>query len=137
MITRTQQREFAASLSSLSGILSRIAWEDEERRGEVADCLSLADAFCQEHFSASRASFYHEVFFGLRSILCQTDWQQLTHEDQDEARRLMMEILQGGIASLRAERDVRKLIVFLPYKAAMWDSLESIWRAVFLGRDAL
>jgi hypothetical protein len=30
---------------------------------------------------------------------------------------------------LNAEKEVKKEIVFLPYKASMWDSLESIWEA--------
>lgn len=43
------------------------------------------------------------------------------------------QILQSSIAeienSVRKDIKVRKEIVFLPYKASMWDALESIWKA--------
>ena len=134
MITRRQQRELVSTLSDFSRVLSHMAWEDEKKRREVEECLLLSDAFCSEHFSSSRASFYHDVFAGLCSIMRQADWNHLTSEDQEAARRLMAEILQTGITALQTEREVRKTIIFLPYKAAMWDSLESIWRAA--DRDA-
>lgn len=134
MITRTQQRELVSTLSDFSRVLSHMAWKDEKKRREVEECLLLSDAFCSEHFSSSRASFYHDVFAGLCSVMHQADWNHLTSEDQEAARRLMAEILQTGITALQTECEVRKTIIFLPYKAAMWDSLESIWRAA--DRDA-
>lgn len=39
------------------------------------------------------------------------------------------ECLSQLAQTLREEREVRLEVVFLPYKAAMWDSLESVWRA--------
>ena len=129
MITRTQQREMISTLLKLSDILSHMKWEDEKKQQEVEECFSLADAFCAKQFSSPRASFYHDVFAGLQSVLHQADWKHMSSKNREEARQLMAEILAIGIDALRKEHEVRKLIIFLPYKASMWDSLESIWRA--------
>lgn len=42
--------------------------------------------------------------------------------------QLMDEIIARTREMLAAEQE-KKLIMFLPYKASMWDSLESVWRA--------
>lgn len=41
-------------------------------------------------------------------------------------RRQLMQLQNGVVYELPADR---KEVVFLPYKASMWDSLESVWRA--------
>lgn len=45
-----------------------------------------------------------------------------------ETKRLMGELAQATADELAGERS-EYVCAFLPYKAAMWDSLESIWRA--------
>jgi hypothetical protein len=129
MMTRAQQKELLASLDELLPLLRQIDWLDAKQKEMVSACLRMADRVCRKNLSAARASDYHEVFEWLRAIVRGTDWVNLPREDQDEARRLMLEILQLEITALRKEREVKKLIIFLPYKASMWDSLESIWRA--------
>ena len=47
---------------------------------------------------------------------------------EEETRGLVRDLL--ALAEEQAEAlPAKKLIIFLPYKASMWDSLESIWRA--------
>ena len=45
-----------------------------------------------------------------------------------KARKLLEQILVKIDNSVRHDIQIRKEAVFLPYKASMWDSLESIWR---------
>lgn len=46
-----------------------------------------------------------------------------------EGYRLLRESLAQIENSIRKDLTIRQVAVFLPYKASMWDSLESIWRA--------
>lgn len=53
-------------------------------------------------------------------------------EDRQKVKSLMVEIeilLNNLKHKLHNESEVKLEIVFLPYKASMWDSMESIWRA--------
>lgn len=47
----------------------------------------------------------------------------------DKAHKLLKQKLVRAENSLRNDVRIRKEAVFLPYKASMWDSLESVWRA--------
>lgn len=51
--------------------------------------------------------------------------------DVDKAYKSLREMLASIENSVKNEIKVRMEAVFLPYKAAMWDSLESIWRAAY------
>lgn len=129
MMTRVQQKELLASLDELSALLRQIDWEDAEQREVASSCLSTADDVCRENLSAARAAVYHEVFDGLLTIVRKTDWIGMPQKEQEQVRQLMTEILASGISALRKEKEIKKILVFLPYKASMWDSLESVWRA--------
>ena len=54
--------------------------------------------------------------------------QMSVAEDGAEIASLCHSLLEWLLGTLR-EEPVKKEIVFLPYKASMWDSLESIWQA--------
>ena len=43
--------------------------------------------------------------------------------------------IKSRFKSFKSSKDVKKNIVFLPYKASMWDSLESIWKAAFEDKE--
>ncbi len=47
----------------------------------------------------------------------------------DRVYKRLMKVLSGVENSARKEIRVRREVVFLPYKASMWDSLESVWKA--------
>lgn len=61
----------------------------------------------------------------LQEVLPEIDW---TNEDEVE---LLHDLLAAMEKEMEQERDSdpKKVVVFLPYKASMWDSLESVWRA--------
>ena len=43
--------------------------------------------------------------------------------------------IKSRFKSFKSSKDAKKNIVFLPYKASMWDSLESIWQAAFEDKE--
>lgn len=49
--------------------------------------------------------------------------------DVDEAYERFHALLHQMASSIRNDIRLRREVVFLPYKASMWDSLESIWKA--------
>lgn len=63
--------------------------------------------------------------------LCETIWNCSQHQSDIEREEL---IIQMELLMTRAREEIEKLpityeVVFLPYKASMWDSMESVWRA--------
>lgn len=83
----------------------------ERLEGENAPTVRLLEDYCELLYQ------YHE---------------KLLREQPIQAGR-EYKILQDAISevekSVQKDIAVRKEVVFLPYKASMWDALESIWRA--------
>lgn len=94
---------------------------------EAAQALEQAEKLCSQALPASRAVFYKEFFAGLLQGI--KDLGTALPGEQQEILQLCKEILQALSVHLRNEENYKKEIFFLPYKASMWDSLESIWRA--------
>lgn len=82
-----------------------------ESRGEgYAGLVKLLEEYCENIFRMSEA------------IPDETQCRKIAKEIQKQLSQLR----QGIIADLP---DDKKEVVFLPYKASMWDSLESVWKA--------
>ena len=75
---------------------------------------------CQKGLSPSRYAYYKEVLEGASTALSR---------ETPDFLALGQELLRSLAEELRREREVKKDIVFLPYKKSMWDSLESVWKA--------
>nr|WP_302134404.1 hypothetical protein [uncultured Schaedlerella sp.] len=64
---------------------------------------------------------------------CETLYHMTLVLHDPEKRRVMLHTLAGQIRQARKllgeQIPDRQEVVFLPYKASMWDSLESVWRA--------
>lgn len=62
---------------------------------------------------------------------CETLYQMTQVLRNSEKRRIVLQELQGQIKQTRKliseQIPDRREVVFLPYKASMWDSLESVW----------
>jgi len=65
---------------------------------------------------------YCEQIFQTHGSLCQTQCG-----NSAEIYECLQELLERIKVSAQKDIIVRKEIVFLPYKASMWDSLESVW----------
>lgn len=126
---RSVQKEIIELVGSLAQLFRQIDWRDGEQTAMVMDILQEVDANCQKNLSAVRYEQYHDMLGTLRQIIADTDWESLDTAEMAECRRLCEEIVEGVLQMLRDEKEIKKEIYFLPYKASMWDSLESIWRA--------
>ncbi len=129
MMTRNEQRGLLESLADLKGLLPQVVLGEGEQRTLVEESLQSAAALCTSTLSPGRAAFYQELFGGMLTALQSASWDSMGTEQESEIRALLLELLDAAIREVRAEQEVKKIFIFLPYKASMWDSLESIWKA--------
>lgn len=97
--------------------------------GEGIAALSAIRDICQQELSAERFGFYRDATDTLGTAL-----KRLQADGESDIAALCHQLLEGLIRELRTE-PVKKEIVFLPYKASMWDSLESIWQAAAADKE--
>ena len=92
----------------------------------IHDALVQARDLCFQGLSKNRFAEYKDTYDGLLLAL-----EQLAADapDKEEIVSLCSELLQYMIAQTQKETAFKKEIFFLPYKASMWDSLESVWKA--------
>ena len=83
----------------------------EEEEGEGVITVSLLETYCELVYQIHETILYGAAVNGGRI--------------QKRLRRLLVQIEN----SIRNDIKTRQEIVFLPYKASMWDSLESVWKA--------
>lgn len=97
---------------------------------ECATGVTTIAQACQNGLSAERySSGYAQLFETLAVAMRQSSGVLLSSEVLDETCELCCKLLQMVVKELQYEKEVKKEILFLPYKASMWDSLESIWLA--------
>ena len=96
--------------------------------GALTDCqdaaISIGEAIEQLAGDGTDAVHFLEQY-------CEKVYQTSLHLGDFPAQKIY-KLLEGAL--IRAENEirhmpVRKTAVFLPYKASMWDSLESVWKA--------
>ena len=90
--------------------------------------LEEARKLCQQGLRAGDYAKYGEVYDGLIMAVGQIISGK-AGKDAGEIVSLCKELLQHLVMETGKEEQFKKELVFLPYKASMWDSLESIWRA--------
>ena len=129
MMDRKLQKELAEILESVEGIFAQLDWSDSQQVQDVLEILGAVDGKCKENLSKEAYAKYDEIFTGLAEIVQDTDWKRLSIAEQTESCDLCREIMGHVVKMLKTEKEVKMVIVFLPYKASMWDSLESVWRA--------
>ena len=83
----------------------------EEAEGEGFVTVRLMEEYC-------------ELIYRIHGGLCQSQSVNPV-EIQDSLKELLAQIK----LSIQKDIKIRKEVVFLPYKASMWDSLESVWMA--------
>lgn len=114
------------------------------RRFHSADTVELL-AQCQESalvLGNALESQYLDTDFrgqaqslvGILEKYCENLYQLSIHLSDEKACRKLLGEIQGQLRQLQEGirqglPEDRKEIVFLPYKASMWDSLESVWKA--------
>lgn len=90
--------------------------------------LTAAREVCRTGLPSAAYQVYGELYDGLLFSLSRSA-EAMSVSEQEASFRLFRDVLSGLGDALREERRFKKEIVFLPYKASMWDSLESIWQA--------
>lgn len=84
----------------------------------IEDCEGLG------HITVSHLEEYCEVVYSIFESA-----QETTGISSDEAKVKLDTSLEIIRNSVQSDIKIKKLIIFLPYKASMWDSLETIWEA--------
>lgn len=87
----------------------------EQTEGKHCSTLRLLDLFCKEIFD-----IYEELRVSTVSSHTIND---------DSTYKALPEWLTQIENSIKSDIEGRIEIVFLPYKASMWDSMESVWKA--------
>ena len=96
--------------------------------------LEEARELCRRGLKGNAYTKYGEIFDGLIMAVKQI----LSGEAGSEAGEvvsLCKDLLQHMVTEIGKEDHFKKEMVFLPYKASMWDSLESVWRAAYEDKD--
>ena len=123
---RAGRNELLEIITSLTQMFQQIDWRDAAQCQLVNDILQNVDDKCSKDLSAARYEQYHDMVGTLQHTIETTDWSSLGNADKNECRKLCHEIAEYVLQLLHNEKEIKKEIVFLPYKASMWDSLESV-----------
>lgn len=83
----------------------------EESLGEDFATIGLLEAYCEQ---------LYQIYEAIR--------QQQPLNSNKTCKKLNKELIRIE-NSVKNDIRVRTIVVFLPYKASMWDSLESVWKA--------
>ncbi len=89
----------------------------EESEGERFPTIALLEKYC-------------ELIYTVYENLLNEHQGQIIHGCMNAVNSELYIILGQIESSVRNEIKVKKEAVFLPYKASMWDSLESVWMAL-------
>ncbi len=92
----------------------------------MRNALLQARDLCFRGLSEKHFANYQDTYDGL---LLAIDQLAAGAPDAGEIVSLCSELLQFMMMQTQKENAFKKEIFFLPYKASMWDSLESVWKA--------
>ena len=135
MMNRSTQRELTKLLLQLSETLPQIDFCADEQKNMALDILENVAGKCRQDFSKAVAAKYADTMQALSQIIQITDWHCQSREENIQCHSLCQEIILQLVENLRHEKEIKKDIVFLPYKASMWDSLESVWKAAYEDKE--
>lgn len=133
-MARYDKRQIVQMINNLLNANQIIKQINIGHEPEVANMLQV----CQEAAILvgtkleSKKEFEHIVH--MLETYCESLYEFSMNYLDSEARMTNFEKIQNQLLQIKnvVETDlpeIKKKIVFLPYKASMWDSLESIWKA--------
>ena len=102
--------------------------------GNLRDMYALlqrikeAQVLCRKGLPKTAYGEYGEIYDGLVTAFNQI-LSGKAGNDSQEILFLCKELLQELVEKTAKENKFKKEMFFLPYKASMWDSLESVWKA--------
>lgn len=129
-----KKEELLEIIETLQGAIAELQRLIAEHKSEavlelLADCQNAAIVVGNtiEESEQTETEAVHsleewcELIYGCAK--CGNEWEQLKCCEQMNQKLVQIQDeIRNGIKT-------QKLVVFLPYKASMWDSLESVWRA--------
>lgn len=83
-------------------------------------------------FSPERKKHYHELLDKLTALM---ERMARKHVAGRKARASCEMLVEELYEEFREEKELKREIVFLPYQAAMWDSMESVWQAAVADKE--
>ena len=125
---RQIQRQLLVEIKSIYQNLRPVSNE------ELIHQLKIIEKTFQEELSEERYKFYAELLNGITLAVTQFS-QEIDDSTRNEMFSLSRDLLKYVFNELLKEKGIKKDIVFLPYKASMWDSLESIWQAAYEDKE--
>lgn len=124
MLSRMTRKQIIELLETVrEGIVCPNMNERAAMLDECIAALSISQNICKKELVAERFAQYKDTMDTMTAAL-----GQMKESPAEEITALSLQLLDWLLGELKNEK-VKKEIVFLPYKASMWDSLESIWRA--------
>ena len=90
--------------------------------------LETVQGLCHRGLPHQFSAVYREVFEGIITAV-RTLLAGLSKDNPGEVCLLCLELVHEIGKSIAKENHFKKEIVFLPYQASMWDSMESVWQA--------
>lgn len=123
-------------VSILSTVLDavRLASRSAQEEGAMllAECiegLQSIDDVLEEHLSEGKARGYHKKIEKIAELIHDLYKAIMSGASKQTCVRRIDRALASLESCLMNEEEVAVEVLFLPYKAAMWDSMESVWRA--------
>ena len=132
---KTLQRQLLEMLQTLEEGIRYIGQEGNPAM--LRECITAIRAIretCQQSLPASRQAVYVDLFDGMAQALQQLP-DQADQATLQQTTDLCQELIEYARQALQKELTRKKIMVFLPYKASMWDSLESVWKAAYEDKE--
>lgn len=122
------------NLKSTYKAMDMAASAHPQKMHPVLHSLEEARALCQQGLTEVNYAKYGEEYDGLIMAVKQILSGEVGNA-AGEIVELCKELLEHIVQETIKEEHFKKEMVFLPYKASMWDSLESVWRAAYADKD--
>ena len=126
-------------VSMLGEVANAIKYEDKAiaatNLGTCIEALIYIRSLFENHFSVNRFIQYDEIISTLLETLNVLKNNGIKSDEREEIYKLLVELVSHVKNLLINEKEIKREIVFLPYKASMWDSLDTIWRAAVADKE--
>ena len=122
------KKRLLLNLRSIYVSLGMISRDKPRGMHSLLQRLTEAQSLCQKGLPETAYRKYGEIYDGLLMAFRQIQSGEASGETR-EIFSLCSQLLDFIIEKTAGEERFKKEIVFLPYKASMWDCFESIWQA--------
>ena len=132
---KTLQRQLLEMLQTLEEGIRYIGQEGNPAM--LRECITAIRAIretCQQSLPVKRQAVYVDLFDGMAQALQRLP-NQADQATLQQTTDLCQELIEYARQALQKELTRKKIMVFLPYKASMWDSLESVWKAAYEDKE--